>query len=76
LQIVQAEVEKEDIVVWDGDLVSTFVVVYRGEAGTGLTAAREPFSRLWVRPDGTVIKQELKLSSLRIEFVRRKPQVE
>ena len=70
LQRVEARVEEEDILSYHGHLVPTCVVVYRAAAGSGITAAREPFSRMWVQEDGTVIKQELLLSGLRIQFLR------
>lgn len=71
LEVVEAIVEKEDVITWNGKAVQTFVVAYRSEAGSGITATRDPIGKLWVMRDGTVIKQQLKLSNLRFTFDRR-----
>jgi hypothetical protein len=69
-QIVQAEVERHDVIFWGGDDVETFLVAYRTEAGSGLRATREPVGREWVRPDGMVLRQEISLSGMQLRFDR------
>ena len=70
LQVVKADVEGEDVITWNGRSVRTLRVVYRSDAGSGISATRMPFSTWWVRSDGTVLKQEVTLASLRFSFVR------
>jgi hypothetical protein len=70
IQILQAEVEKHEIIMWGSDEVETKLVVYRSEAGSGVQATREPISREWVRPDGEVLRQQVRFSGLELTFER------
>ena len=71
VQIVEAKVERHDIIFWEGNDVETMLVVYRTDAGSGLRAANQATAREWVRPDGMVLRQELVLSGLTLRFERR-----
>jgi hypothetical protein len=70
VQIVEAKAERLELLSWDREEVEVMVVAYRDEAGSGLGAAREPIGRVWVRPDGLVLKQEVLISNLHLEFIR------
>jgi len=70
VEIVQAKVERHADMKWDGRSQRTFMVVYRSQAGTGITASREPVGRLWVWEDGTVLRQEVRITALRFTFER------
>jgi hypothetical protein len=70
LQIMEARVERAELIEWNGKLARTLLVTYRQDAGSGITATRQPVCQLWVRRDGTVLKQHLSLANLRVEFVR------
>jgi len=70
IQILQAEVEKHEIIMWGSDEVETKLVVYRAEAGSGVQATREPISREWVRADGEVLRQQVRFSGLELTFER------
>jgi hypothetical protein len=70
VQILQAEVEKHEIIMWGSDEVETKLVVYRTEAGSGVQATREPISREWVRKDGAVLRQQVRFSGLELTFER------
>jgi hypothetical protein len=70
MQILLANVERSEYLEWNGELMETFVVVYRDEAGSGLKSAGAPIGRTWAQPDGTVLRQEVKFSSLKIIFER------
>jgi len=70
IEIVQAKVERGVTYRWNGEPVQTFLVVYRGEAGSGITATREPIGKMWVRKDGTVLRQEVRVANLRFVFTR------
>lgn len=70
VQILQAEVEKHQIIMWGSDEIETKLVVYRTEAGSGVQATREPISREWVREDGAVLRQQVRFSGLELTFER------
>jgi hypothetical protein len=70
LQQVQAKVESEELFTWQGEAVRAFQVVFRDEAGSGISVGREPIGRMWVRADGTVLEQETKIANLQFRFVR------
>lgn len=70
LQVVQARVEREDLLVWEGEPTPALLVSYRDDGGSGITAAREPFARLWVLADGRVVQQEVTFANLQITFYR------
>lgn len=72
LQMVQAKVESDEMFVWQGEAVRAFKVVFRDDAGSGISVAREPIGRMWVRSDGTVLEQEAKLANLQFRFVRQR----
>jgi hypothetical protein len=70
VQIVEARVERHEIIIWNGDDVETKLLVYRSDAGSGIHATREPIGREWIRADGTVLRQEIALSGLKLLFER------
>jgi len=53
--------------MWDGETVGVFVVVYRADSGS---AQRDPRAKLWVRDDGTVLKQQVTVLGSRLVFTR------
>jgi hypothetical protein len=70
VQIIEAKADRFDVVYQGNDPVEVIVVTYRGDAGSGLGAAREPIGRAWVRTDGVVLRQEVLFSGVRLEFER------
>jgi hypothetical protein len=56
---------------WNGQLFRAKVVAYRSDAGSGLSSARKPVSLVWVKNDGTVIRQDMSLASVRVQFIRQ-----
>ncbi len=70
VQILEARAERLDLISWNRETVETMLVVYRSEAGSGLATARRPIGRLWVRPDGLVLRQEVMASNLLLVFER------
>lgn len=70
LEILQATVERDEIMVWNGQAMSTWVVVYRSDSGSGRSGAREIRGRVWVRPNGQVLKQEVVVFRSQLQFVR------
>jgi hypothetical protein len=69
LEVLQAIVEREDKIMWDGHSENSRVVVYRGDSGSGLTG-NETRGRIWVRDDGLVLRQEVAILNSRVQFVR------
>jgi len=70
VEILQATVEGMKQMLWDGETVDTWLVVYRSDPGAGTANTRSPRVRLWVREDGTVLKQEANLLGSVVTFVR------
>jgi hypothetical protein len=73
LEILQATVEREASLVWNGESTPTRLVVYRGDPGASGASANDVRGRLWVRIDGLVLKQELNLLHSKLQFVRMSP---
>jgi hypothetical protein len=58
-EILRAKVEGRQPLIWNGEGVSTWLVVYRSETATGAGDNEKPRGQLWVRcSDGAVLKQE------------------
>jgi len=70
VQMVQAKVERNEVFVWDDRSMRAFQVVYRDDAGSGITVAREPIGKMWVREDGVVLQQEARIANMHFRFVR------
>ena len=69
LEILQAIVEREDQIYWDGQRVNTRVIVFRGDPGSGLSGG-ETRGRMWVREDGIVLLQEVSIFRSPVRFER------
>ena len=69
-EVLQATVEGIKPMLWEGRTVDTWLVVYRSDPGAGTASTETPRVRLWVRDDGTVLKQEANLLDSKITFVR------
>jgi hypothetical protein len=67
LEILHAEVGREETFYWNDQLVPAHVVSYREDP----TSDREPRWRLWVDRSGRVLRQEAALLGARVAFVRR-----
>jgi len=70
MEILTARVKGMERIVWAGESVDTWLVVYRNEDGSGVGSEDALRARLWVRPDGTVLRQETRLLSAAMTFVR------
>jgi hypothetical protein len=57
-EILRATVEEKQPLIWNGEGVSAWLVVYRSESANGDGSTQKPRGRLWVRHDGAVLKQE------------------
>ena len=70
MEILVATVERIEPLNWNGRAEDTWLVVYRRDSGFGLGSRKTPRGRLWVRRDGTVLKQQVMLLDFTMTFVR------
>lgn len=70
LTLIEAEVEREELIEWNGEMVRTRKVVFRKDAGSGISSTRRPVSETWVMHDGTVLRQDLWLANVKVQFIR------
>ncbi len=70
IEVISAEVEAPETILWNGEPVRALVVVYRHDSGTGSGASQNVQCKLWVRHDGVVLRQEAMLFDSSIVFVR------
>lgn len=70
-RIVVATVDRVEMMAWEDIVEPVSVVSFADGGGSGLTAASEPFSQLWVRDDGTVLRQQMQLGNVQVDFVRQ-----
>ncbi|MGQ9576258.1 MAG: hypothetical protein ACUVUC_13160 [Thermoguttaceae bacterium] len=69
-EILHATVEERTTIAWNGMTVDTWLVVYRSDPGSALGSAGSPRGRLWVRDDGTILKQQVVILGSTLTFVR------
>jgi hypothetical protein len=69
LEILQAVVEREDRLTWNGQSIPCRVIVYRGDPGSGL-AGNEIRGRVWVDQGGLVVRQEIAILKSHLHFIR------
>jgi hypothetical protein len=70
MQILQAKVEYQEPLAWNGAVINTLVVVYRNDPGAERNGSRMTRGKAWVREDGVVLKQEVQLMGSRLVFTR------
>ncbi len=70
VEVLKATVEGTDPIVWNDRTVETLLVVYRSDPGYGLGGNDRPRGKLWVRPDGTVLKQHVMIYNSTMTFIR------
>ena len=67
LEILQAQVEREDLIIWNGRPCRTLLVVFRGHTGIGTSGVR---GKMWVEPDGRVLRQNVTVFQSELQFER------
>ncbi len=70
MEVLHAAVEELDTIVFEGTAEDVWLVVYRTDPGFRLGKDDQPRGRLWVRPDGTVLRQEVMLLDSVMSFER------
>jgi hypothetical protein len=71
LGVLEARVARSELVAWEGELEVVHVVSFSEWHSHRPTAASLPCGQLWVRDDGTVIRQRTLIGRLELEFRRR-----
>lgn len=69
-ELLYASVESRLPFYWKGRRMDTFLVVYRTDAAEAVGGAGAVRAKLWVQPDGTVMKQQLILFRSTLTFLR------
>ncbi len=69
-EILYARVESRLPFTWNGRTVDTFLVVYRTDAAEAVGGVGGARGKLWVRPDGTVLKQQMMIFRSAMTFLR------
>jgi hypothetical protein len=70
LEMVQAKVERSDILRWEESDRPVWLVVMRRDAGSLLGHIRPVRGKLWVDHNGTVLQQESYLNNTKLTFTR------
>lgn len=69
VEILQAEVERNERLTWCHVAQPCHVIVYRGDSGAG-SASDEVRGRAWVGMDGVVLRQEVTVLNSHLHFIR------
>ncbi len=70
LKIIHAAVEGLEPMSYGGAIENVWLVVYRNDTGGADDDERNRLGRLWVRRDGTVLRQQSRFSNSTVTFVR------
>ncbi len=70
IEILQATVEPLKSMSYNGRVEDVWLVEYRSDPGSGIGHHGAPRERLWVRRDGTVLRQQVRLFDATITFTR------
>ena len=70
VEILHAEVEGSELFSWEDRMERVWLVVYKSDPGAGSSSRREARGRLWVRRDGTVLRQEASIFGTKLTFSR------
>ena len=70
MEILHAKVEGSRQIEWNGQQVTTWLVVYRTDPASGFGHGGEVRKKFWVRQDGVVLQQSTKLLGNWLKFVR------
>ena len=69
-EILLATVEGREPVFWAGKHTPCWVVVYRSDSATAAHQSAKPVGKVWVRPDGLILKQQVSVFGATVSFVR------
>lgn len=69
-ETVRAEVVSWDEIEWDGKRQGAYCVEFATETAGSLSVTQRPVGKMWVLRDGRVVRQQLRLASVTLEFER------
>jgi hypothetical protein len=70
MELLRAAVEGSQPIPWNGQAVDAWLVVFRSDPGSSLSRANLERGRMWVHPDGTVLRQQVKILRGTLTFLR------
>jgi hypothetical protein len=70
MELLRATVEGLQPILWNGRTEETWLVVYRSDPGSSVSRAKRERGRMWVHPDGTVLRQQVKIFRSTLTFLR------
>jgi len=70
LKIIHATVEGTEPLSYNGVMENVWLVVYRSDTGSASDGGRNRQGKMWVRRDGTVLRQQALLFNSTVTFVR------
>jgi len=70
MEVLQVHVDREEWISWNGHAVNCLLVVYRDDQGARLSTSANDRGKVWVHPDGTVLRQEMSVLNSRLVFER------
>ncbi|HTQ37554.1 MAG TPA: hypothetical protein VMJ32_00910 [Pirellulales bacterium] len=74
VEVLQARVERREVLMWNGQGVPVDIVEYRADSGSALSSTSQPRAKLWVRDDGAVLKQQVSILGSDLVFLRFSPE--
>lgn len=69
-EVLQATVERKTPMIWNREPMEAWLVVYRSDPGGSLRNGGEVRGKLWVSPEGIVLRQEVMLFGAALTFDR------
>lgn len=70
MEVLHVQVEREEWISWNDRAVNCLLVVYRDDPGAQLSTSSKDRGKMWVRRDGTVLRQEMSVLNSRMIFDR------
>jgi hypothetical protein len=70
MEVLHAVVERREPIVWDGRLVNAWLVVYHDDEHARRESDDSPRGRVWVHPDGRVLRQDAEMMNGWLRFER------
>jgi hypothetical protein len=68
---LEAEVVRQEEIIWDGHHVLCWLVEFRRDEGAGSRWAETPLRQMWVRPaDGMVLREDITVLGRKLKFLR------
>lgn len=70
MEVLHAVVDRREPIVWDGRLVNAWLVLYRNDERAHRADEASPRGRVWVHPDGRVLRQDAEMMNGWLRFER------